>query len=33
MKTFFDEIGINIMQSVAGLFGSLLFLEGGSKEH
>jgi len=26
MKTFFDEIGINIMQSVAGLFGSLLFL-------
>jgi hypothetical protein len=26
MKTFLDEIGINIMQSVAGLFGSLLFL-------
>lgn len=26
MKSFLDEIGINIMQSVAGLFGSLLFL-------
>jgi membrane-associated protease RseP (regulator of RpoE activity) len=26
MKTFLDEIGINIMQSIAGLFGSLLFL-------
>jgi uncharacterized phage infection (PIP) family protein YhgE len=26
MKTFLDEIGINIMQSIAGLFGSLLLL-------
>jgi len=26
MKTFLDEIGINIMQSVAGFLGSLLFL-------
>ena len=30
MKTFLDEIGINIMQSIAGLFGSLLLLGKGS---
>jgi hypothetical protein len=26
MKTFLDDIGINIMQSVAGMVGSLLFV-------
>ena len=30
MKTFLDEIGINIMQSIAGLFGSLLLLGKGA---
>ena len=30
MKTFLDELGINIVQSVAGLFGSLLLLGKGS---
>jgi hypothetical protein len=33
MKTFLDEIGINIMQSIAGLFGSLLLLGKGSAKN
>ena len=30
MKTFLDEIGINVMQSIAGLFGSLLLVGKGA---
>jgi hypothetical protein len=33
MKTFFDEIGINIMQSIAGLFGSLLLVGKGAAKN
>lgn len=33
MKTFLDEIGINIMQSIAGLFGSLLLVGKGAAQN
>jgi len=33
MKTFLDEIGINIMTSIAGLFGSLLLVGKGAAKN
>jgi hypothetical protein len=33
MKTFLDEIGINVMQSIAGLFGSLLLVGKGATKN
>ena len=33
MKSFLDEIGINVMQSIAGLFGSLLLVGKGAAKN